>query len=228
MTREQLILNKRPLVAQAVKAYLRRNPTLNYLRDDLESAATVGLIKGIDRLTPRITDVDAYLMRTMLREMASAVVREDTVYIPERSRHRAKAAGAPIEPIYCGKLPQDLIHRGAADPLQDLLEFCRDERERKIIQLCAAGYRHKEIGEQLGVGGSRVNQIIREIESRLDADDARTDAPYNKPRRECGSSKWCACGQPVRFSNEIRCEDCWAVDQQRYHGISQRANLKAA
>ena len=32
---------------------------------------------------------------------------------------------------------------------------------------------------------------------------------------------WCACGRIVTYPGETRCEDCWAADQQRYHGYSR-------
>jgi hypothetical protein len=32
---------------------------------------------------------------------------------------------------------------------------------------------------------------------------------------------WCACGRLVTFPGESRCEDCWALDQVRYHGRSR-------
>lgn len=33
--------------------------------------------------------------------------------------------------------------------------------------------------------------------------------------------KWCACGNIVTFSNEDRCEQCYASDQERWHGKNQ-------
>ena len=33
---------------------------------------------------------------------------------------------------------------------------------------------------------------------------------------------WCACGKPVTFSNETRCEDCWAADQAKFHVGNQK------
>ena len=33
------------------------------------------------------------------------------------------------------------------------------------------------------------------------------------------------CGRPVVFSNEDRCEDCWADDQWRWSGRSQRVKV---
>lgn len=31
---------------------------------------------------------------------------------------------------------------------------------------------------------------------------------------------WCDCGKLVTFSNESRCEDCWAEAQVKFHGRS--------
>lgn len=36
---------------------------------------------------------------------------------------------------------------------------------------------------------------------------------------------WCACGKPVTFSNETRCEDCYSNDQQKYHGKDNSADV---
>lgn len=32
---------------------------------------------------------------------------------------------------------------------------------------------------------------------------------------------FCACGRTVRYANEARCEDCWVLDQVKYHGKSR-------
>ncbi len=34
--------------------------------------------------------------------------------------------------------------------------------------------------------------------------------------------KLCACGKPIRFSSEDRCENCFALNADRWHGRSQR------
>jgi hypothetical protein len=34
--------------------------------------------------------------------------------------------------------------------------------------------------------------------------------------------KLCMCGNPVEYSNEDRCEDCFVTGTMRYHGRSQR------
>lgn len=34
--------------------------------------------------------------------------------------------------------------------------------------------------------------------------------------------KLCQCGNPVEYSNEDRCEDCFVKGTMRYHGHSQR------
>ena len=36
---------------------------------------------------------------------------------------------------------------------------------------------------------------------------------------------WCACGKIVKFGNENRCEDCYAVDQARFTGDSQHVDV---
>ena len=33
---------------------------------------------------------------------------------------------------------------------------------------------------------------------------------------------WCKCGNIVTFANEDRCENCYSMDQLRYHGKSLR------
>lgn len=35
---------------------------------------------------------------------------------------------------------------------------------------------------------------------------------------------WCACGNLVTFSNETRCEECYAGDQHRLTGKPTRVN----
>lgn len=34
----------------------------------------------------------------------------------------------------------------------------------------------------------------------------------------------CVCGQPIQFSNEDRCEDCFAADSERYDGRSRHVD----
>lgn len=39
---------------------------------------------------------------------------------------------------------------------------------------------------------------------------------------------FCRCGNPVRFSNDNRCEDCWTNDQAKYKvGVPTRVKTNA-
>jgi RNA polymerase sigma factor (sigma-70 family) len=228
MNREQLILEKMQLVSTAVQSYLRRNPTMRHLRNDLHSGGTIGLLKGIDRLAPKMPD-DAYLMTCIQGSFPEAVSHEQTIRIPCRTHDARKKLGKPIEPIYCGPLSDRIEDPNSSNLLNEVLECCRDDRERNAIRLKAAGCSQAEIASELGVTQARVSQIIGEIERRFFNDDHEhgSDEPYVKPIRKRGSSTTCACGEPVKFSNEDRCCNCWALDQQRYHGRSQRIKTAA-
>jgi RNA polymerase sigma factor (sigma-70 family) len=227
MDREQLILQKLPLVAVAVRSYLRRNPTMRHLRNDLHSAGTIGLLKGIDRLAPKMPD-DAYLMTCIQGCFPEAVSHEQTIRIPTRTHDARKKLGKPIEPIFCGPLSDRIEDPNTANTLTAILECCRNDRERNIIRLRAAGLAQHEIASELDVSQARVSQVIDEIEWRFVCDDEQgSDEPFIKPIRECGTSTTCECGQPVKFTNENRCEDCYALAQQKYHGRSQRIKTAA-
>lgn len=39
-------------------------------------------------------------------------------------------------------------------------------------------------------------------------------------------SVWCKCGKPVLFSNETRCEDCFADDAEKYARPSPHVDLR--
>lgn len=57
-------------------------------------------------------------------------------------------------------------------------------------------------GSRLPASGSRINEVLL------------IDLPV-----------WCACGKPVTYPGEHRCEDCYANDQQRYDGKPTRVDV---
>lgn len=225
MNREALIESKMPLVGRAVGSYLRRKPTFGYLRDDLHSAGTIGLVKALDRFTDA---PNAYIMRWILGAISDAVASEQTIEIPATSRRRAERQGKPIAPISVSRLTVDLVDERSGDPLNSVLECCRDDRESQIVRLKAYGYTNREIANRMQLHESRISQLLSDIERRFDADEANSDEPFAATIRMAGTSTRCACGAEVKFSNEDRCEDCWALDQQKYHGRSMRATIDRA
>lgn len=228
MTRDELIIAKRRLVGRMVAAYLKRHPRLTHLRADLRSAGMIGLIQGIDRLSDSIQDADKYLAKCILGALANCVANENTIRIPARTRGRAKKAGRPIPSIFCRPLPEKLVDSRLGDPLNAVLECCRDDRERLIIRMLAAGHTQQQVAASIRVNQSRISQILKAIEQRYVSDDPGSDELPATCARKIGPSTICGCGQPVRFANENRCEDCWSLDQQRFHGRSQRVNTTAA
>jgi hypothetical protein len=225
---DEFILNKLHLTSVAAGSVLRKSHNLQaHLRADLESAATVALVKAVKSGERR----DGHLMMKMKRAVRDCIDKTaSTIRIPDRTRQDAQGNGLPIPDIKCTGLRNDYEDPQSGDPLTAVLECCRDDRERKIIQLKAARHTDAHIAKQVGVSRSRVTQIIADIERRYDGDECGSDSPFTKFEQARAMPINCRCGEPIenRFANETRCEDCVADDAFKYHGRSQRANLKAA
>jgi len=215
--RHALIASKLPLVGRAVRRFLRANESFGFLRDDLRSAAEHQLIRSIDA---GVRD-DSHQVIKMLAAIKDAADKEaHTVRVPGRTRRRHN-----IKPIPCKSLTHDRVDpRSGGDPLRPILESTENDRERQTIEMRAAGYTNREIADKLGCHPSRISQIVKAVEARY-FNGTASDTPHERPKR--GNGVACRCGQPIetKFDANGRCSDCWADDQQHYHGRCQRANI---
>lgn len=229
MERTQRILAKQPLIGRAVKTFLRKNPTFGYLKDDLRSEAQIALIKAIDHGH----DDDSHIVRSILSHLSATIDLEaNAIRIPASTRREAKRNGNELEPIKCESLSEyhtDTLVDPRSHSITDVLECCKDAREREIVRMRAAGFKKLEIANTFGVHPGRITHILKQIEKRYGSDDdLSSDEPYIKVPQ--GTATHCRCGQPIehRFCNEGRCEDCFAIDSQRFDGKSRRVNVRVA
>ena len=98
--REEMIAGNMPLAVTNVESFIRLFPEIAYLRDDLMSAAFVGLVKAVNKMAagrgPRKTNHSApveFMGMWINREVADFVDSETTIRLPARSKYRCKPRG---------------------------------------------------------------------------------------------------------------------------------------
>lgn len=55
--------------------------------------------------------------------------------------------------------------------------------------------------------------------------NGRNTTPHVRYEGTLSQTIWCKCGKPVVFSNETRCEDCYADDAELFTGRPTRLNV---
>ena len=212
------------LANKAVSNFLKRYPSLGYLRKDLQSAAKLGLMDGINRCSD-----DAALMKRIKGAISDTVQElSDGLPIPKSSKRLARKNGIEINPEFVDRLPAgfDIVDDRGSTLLTQVLECCRDDQERTIVRMLAGNWAQREIAEHLKLDFRRVSEAVAIIKRRFDDDEDGSDEPYTKTKQ--GTNGHCRCGQSVaRWTNATTCESCYAEDAQKFHGRSQRAKYVA-
>jgi DNA-directed RNA polymerase sigma subunit (sigma70/sigma32) len=100
MTRDTLIEQNIDLVHSVVRGYLRQHPHLGYLKDDLLSAGQIGLCEAVDLIeTSKPENAKGFLTIAIRRAIKEAVVNEDSIKVPTRTRSRLREQGREVEVV---------------------------------------------------------------------------------------------------------------------------------
>jgi len=171
MTRDTLIEQNIDLVHSVVRGYLRQHPHLGYLKDDLLSAGQIGLCEAVDLIeTSKPENAKGFLTIAIRRAIKEAVVNEDSIKVPTRTRSRLREQGREVEVV--NRVHQlDMIAR--TDPGLELVDVmdaidaaCDSDFERQIVKLRIEGYTDRDIGVKLDCDGATVCRALKAIYKR--------------------------------------------------------------
>lgn len=170
MNSKTLAENNIELVNTVVRSYLRRNPNLGYLKDDLISAGYVGLVQASNELeTFEPDNVAAYLTSSIKREVEEAAAANvNPVVIPNRTRQRCRADGKSVVERTINRVPLEALT--VTDPGMEMVDVmdaieaaCESDFEKQIIQMRVEGYTLIEIGAKLGCHEGTVCKTLKKI-----------------------------------------------------------------
>lgn len=175
---ERLVAEHIPLARRIAGWWSRRVPAT--LREEIESAALLGLVQAARRFEPP-GDFVAYAGA----RIRGAIQDEIRRHMPAGQRRRDRGSPPPSPTLSLDQLIEDGT-AGAAEAcawspedasdqldgrraLADLAPLLRrlDRRQRLVVRLNAEGRTERAIGEILGVTESRVCQILRSARRKL-------------------------------------------------------------
>ena len=170
---EEMVRTNVPLAVSIVAARIRRNWSLEPLREDMLSAAHVGLTKAAAKMAadgpvdkPNPTGL---MIVCIHRELSDFLHNNTTIREPSRTQRRAMRQEQPIYP------PN--VERQRAEPLVDpdevrdlkeaIYACCETCMEEDIVCLREEGYTYEEIASILQLSSVTVFRSVKAIEARL-------------------------------------------------------------
>lgn len=167
--RDEMILGNAALVVLRVDHYLRRNPRMGHIREDMISAGAAGLCAAVDRMQKGVqakkVNPTGYIYTAIDQRIDKLVDEESTIVVPHASQEAARKKDKPIAPprTIGGDAAETLCaKRFAADRFagpeleEEIKACCQDEKDVRIVEMRTAGYNDREIGEALGVAENTV------------------------------------------------------------------------
>lgn len=174
--REEMIVGNMPLAIANVESFIGRFPGTAHLRDDLTSAAFIGLTKAVNQMAAgcRIKQPTTWnpteCMGTWInRELGRLVEDESPIRVPHTSKDRASAQGQELEvPIVQHDIPERFENPSYEKELEmrDLIESCCTcEEERTFMAMREAGHTLVEIAAAIG----KTRMFTQRMGKRLEA-----------------------------------------------------------
>ena len=148
-----------PKIELALKSYLAKHPSLNYLRDDLKSAGVLKLVElsqSIEQLSP--DDVGGYIYSCIYRAMGEATRLEDGV---KHGRHGTPVQKEELKDVHVTPDPF-----AATETLEVIYACCFNALDRVIVKFRSEGYSDEEIAAAVGRSRNRIVERRLEIEER--------------------------------------------------------------
>lgn len=176
--KREMIEGNMALVISTTDDYLRRHPQYAYLRDDLTSAAFIGLIDAVGNIIgiegEAAVDLKApveYLRVAIKRSLWHATETEAMVRIPHATQHGATAEGNRIPPIVPSSTSLDTCTCNSDESvfeMRDLIQSCcATQAELTFIEMRECGYSVKEIADALEISVPKTYRMKREIYARV-------------------------------------------------------------
>lgn len=176
--RQRMIEGNMSLAISKVESFIRCFPEIAHLRDDLTSAAFVGLVKAVNKMAagkgPRKRAPSApvdFMGMWINRELGRLVEDETTIRVPHTSKARARSDGKVVTPP---TIVNDVPERCAVPSyqkgveLRDLIETCcTNEAERRFIVMRRAEHTLAAIAKALGVPTHTISNLQRKLKGRI-------------------------------------------------------------
>jgi len=176
--REEMIVGNIPLAVAKVDGFIRCFPDTSYLRDDLTSAAMVGLTKAVNkmaagkgprRLSPS-SPVD-FMGMWINRELRRLEEDETPIRVPHESQRLARQTEEPIvAPAVSHMTPERFetpTHQKQLED-RDLMESCcACDDERTWLAMRLAGHTNAAIARAIDRPDESTRRLGKRVESRI-------------------------------------------------------------
>jgi len=175
--REEMIVGNMPLAVAKVESFIRCFPGAAHLRDDLTSAAFIGLTKAVNQMAEGTalkyegnwnpTDcIGAWINREL-----GELIEIEGIVPPHTSKFRARAQGEELTvPTVVNVIPERFQVPSYQEELEtrDLIESCCTcDEERTFVAMREAGYTLDEIAAAVGMSRTTMYRMARELEARV-------------------------------------------------------------
>jgi len=175
--RQQMIEGNMSLAVAKVESFIRCFPNLAHLRDDLASAAFIGLTKAVNKMAEGTAvkyegnwNPTDFIGTWINCELGLAVEAENPIRTPRRSRCRARANGQELKgPIVQNDIPERFEVPSYEKELEmrDLIDSCCvSDEERTFVAMREAGHTLVEIAAAIG----RSRMYTQRMGKQLDAE----------------------------------------------------------
>jgi len=150
--------------------FLMKHPTHRHLKDDVESAASVGLVRAWKHYYSRDeAEFKKLAARTIWRTCEAAVLLENTVIIKKRTLSNLREKGIPYpqtEPLKDDfKEPEKEEQSDLT--VEDIIRILGcTETERQILRMTSKGIRNKEIAKELNMSVRLLGYYLKKIKEK--------------------------------------------------------------
>jgi len=166
-----LIESNMPLVLSKVECFLRNTPRLSYLRNDLVGQGFLCLIEAVEALCrdSTIEKPSGYLIAAINNAFGQVVDSEVMVYYSRFTHYRTRGTDR--------KLPQQeaLAELGRSNQEIDwidaedlLMSCCKDDRERRFVEMRKEGYSNEEIACETGISLRSVYRLSKRLQKQVE------------------------------------------------------------
>jgi hypothetical protein len=175
--REQMIVGSMALAVAKVESFVHCYPGLAHLRDDLTSAAFVGLTKAVNQMAegcqikqPENWNPTDCIGAWINRELGE-VLEVEGIVPPHTSQHRARTQGEELTvPTVCNVIPERFEVSSYEKELEmrDVIESCCDRpEERTFVAMREAGHTLDEIAAAVRMSRTSLYRMAKELEARV-------------------------------------------------------------
>jgi len=170
--RDAIVIENLSICDEQVEIFVTKREIYAHLREDLRSAAVVGLVRAADRIVDgkvKPIDLERYLSSCVRYAIADEVYRLVADASPRTCRRiiaegRKLAKHLPLSRCDASQIEQD-----DETDVQDieLESVAGDEIDRQLIQLRSLGWSEAEIGSYLGVSQQAIHHRRQSLRSRF-------------------------------------------------------------